>query len=300
MDIQIYKPIIKWVGGKTQIISDIINKFPKEFNNYHEIFLGGGSVLFTLLYYIELNEIKVNGNIYAYDINEALIYMYKNIQKNYKKLYNEINILITEFNNCKNNTINRKPNNIDEAQDNKENYYYWIRKKYNELENKKSIQASSMFIFLNKTCFRGLYREGSNGFNVPYGNYKNPNIINEEHIKTINKLIKNVKFKNYDYNKSLSKIKENDFIYLDPPYAPENETSFVKYNKNGFNTDDHNNLFKLCNNIKEKFIMSNSNVKLVTDNFNKNNYTIHIIECKRRINSKKPQSITNEVIILNF
>jgi DNA adenine methylase len=157
-----------------------------------------------------------------------------------------------------------------------------------------------MFIFLNKTCFRGLYREGPNGFNVPYGNYKNPNILNKEHLKNINKLIKNVKFKNYDYKKSFTNIKKNDFIYLDPPYAPENETSFVKYNKNGFNIDEHKNLFKLCNQLNEKFIMSNSNVKLVIDNFNNNKFNIHTIECKRRINSKKPQTKTNEVIILNF
>ena len=112
---KIIKPILKWVGGKTQIIDKIISEFPKEMNNYHEIFLGGGSVLLALLSYVKKDIIKINGYIYAYDINEPLIYMYKNIQSNHNEVYEEIQKIIDEFNSCSNGEINRKPNNIDEA-----------------------------------------------------------------------------------------------------------------------------------------------------------------------------------------
>ena len=96
----ITKPFLKWVGGKTQILDKLITEFPKEINNYHEIFLGGGSVLLTLLYYVKNDDIKINGNIYAYDLNEPLIYLYKNIQKDYNELYNEIQKIIIQFNSC--------------------------------------------------------------------------------------------------------------------------------------------------------------------------------------------------------
>jgi DNA adenine methylase len=175
------------VGGKTQIIDKIINDFPTTINNYHEIFLGGGSVLLALLSQVKNKQIKVIGNIYAYDFNEPLIYMYKNIQSNHCELYDEIQRLISGYNDCGNGTVNRKPKNIDEAKETKENYYYWIREKYNNLSSveKKSIIGSSMFIFLNKTCFRGIFRVGPKGFNVPYGHYNNPEIINKKHLDNI-------------------------------------------------------------------------------------------------------------------
>jgi DNA adenine methylase len=131
--IEICKPILKWVGGKTQILDKIINNYPVNINNYHEIFLGGGSVLFILLSYVNNNIIKIKGNIYAYDINEPLIYVYKNIQDNYELLYNKLQEIINEFNECLGDNINRNPKNINEAKLSKENYYYWIRKQYNNL-----------------------------------------------------------------------------------------------------------------------------------------------------------------------
>ena len=192
---EIIKPIIKWVGGKTQILDKLISKFPVEMNNYHEIFLGGGSVLLALLSYQREGYIKINKNIYAYDLNEPLIYVYKNIQNSHDKLYEDIQKIINNFNSCKeNDIINRNPVNIIEAKNNKENYYYWITKLYNKLSilDKKSTIGSAMFIFLNKTCFRGLFRIGPNGFNVPYGHYKNPQIIDKDHLDKIHSLIQNV------------------------------------------------------------------------------------------------------------
>jgi len=303
--ITVPRPILKWVGGKTQILDKLINEFPINIDNYREIFLGGGSVLLTLLSYVKSGIIKVNGTIYAYDLNEPLINMYKNIQSNHNKLYDELQKLIREFNSCGNGEINRKPKNIDEAQIAKENYFYWIRSEYNKLslDDKKTTLGSAMFIFLNKTCFRGIFRVGPNGFNVPYGNYNNPEIINKKHLDEIHELIQNVIFECSDFNITLNNIEQNDYVYLDPPYAPETETSFVGYTANGFNIENHNNLFNLIHKLTEtdiKLMLSNSDVSLVRDNFKNDKYNITSILCKRTINSKNPDSKVKEVIIKNY
>ena len=197
--IHIPKPILKWVGGKTQIIDKLITDFPVEINNYREAFLGGGSVLLTLLSYVKSGIIKIQGNIYAYDLNEPLIYIYKNIQSRHNELYDILQTIITDFNECGNGEINRTSTNIAEAKIAKENYYYWIRSEYNKLclTDKKSILGSAMFIFLNKTCFRGIFRVGPKGFNVPYGHYKNPEIINKEHLEEMQRIEDN-KFNRWD------------------------------------------------------------------------------------------------------
>lgn len=299
------KPILKWVGGKTQILDKLIVEFPTEMNNYHEIFLGGGSVLLALLYYVKNDIIKINGSIYAYDLNEPLIHIYKNIQSNHDELYIEIQKLIKDFNECGKGEINRKPENIEEAKIAKENYYYWIRSEYNKLslDKKKSILGSALFIFLNKTCFRGIFRVGPKGFNVPYGHYNNPEIINKDHLYEIHNLIQPVIFECNDFNSSLLNVVSNDYVYLDPPYAPETNTSFVGYTENGFSIDSHNNLFNLIHKLTEtnkKMLLSNSDVSFVRDNFISEKYNICSIVCKRSINSKNPNSKAKEVIIKNY
>jgi len=307
-NIKIYKPFIKWVGGKTQIIDDILSNFPKEMNNYHEIFLGGGSVLFALLSYIKAGSIKVHNKIYAYDLNEPLINLYKNVQSNPNDLYNKIMEYVNIFNNIvenDNSDKNKKPLNIDEALSSQESYYYWIRHQYNKLSSteKNSINGSALFLFLNKTCFRGIFRVSQNGFNVPYGHYKNPSIIDFNHLLDISNLIQNVEFINCDFSYSLNNVQIGDFTYLDPPYAPENSKSFVGYTQDGFSFEQHQLLFTICNSLHHKnikFMMSNSNVKLVIDAFPSNKFNIIIILCKRSINSKDPSSKTNEVIIKSF
>ena len=303
--ITVPKPILKWVGGKTQILDKLIVEFPTNINNYREIFLGGGSVLLTLLSYVKNGIIKIHGNIYAYDLNEPLVYIYKNIQSNHNELYNQIQKLITDFNSCGDGKINRTPKNINEAKEAKENYYYWIRSKYNKLSftDKKTTIGSAMFIFLNKTCFRGVFRVGPKGFNVPYGHYNNPEIINKEHLDEIHELIQNVIFECSDFNMSLNNVKPNDYVYLDPPYAPETDTSFVGYTENGFNIDNHNNLFKLIHKLtktNKKMMLSNADVSLVRDNFTSKKYNITSILCKRAINSKNPEAKAKEVIIKNY
>ncbi len=301
-DILIVKPFLKWVGGKTQIINTIINEYPTEMENYHDIFLGGGSTLFALLSYVKNDKIKVKNNIYAYDINKDLINVYKNIQSNPLLIWKKIKIYIKEYLECDiEGSVNRKPKNLKEAKSSRESYYYWIRSNYNITDD--DIIKSSMFIFLNKTGFRGLYRTSSNGYNVPYGHYSNPSIIDKETILNISDLIKDVIFKVKGFEKSILKIEKGDFAYLDPPYAPESSKSFVGYNADGFKIEQHEKLFEMCNQLKKEkimFMMSNSNTDLVISAFNKKKYSIETIECRRNINSKKPNSKTMEIIIKSF
>lgn len=299
------KPFLKWVGGKSQIIDAVTSRMPNEMNNYHEPFLGGGSVLFALLDLVSSGEIVVHGEICAYDLNSSLIHVYKNVQKHPQKIKNQVDTIMKEFNEITGAVINRKPKNIDEAKTSKESYYFYLRIKYNNIpeKEKSSITASALFIILNKTCFRGMFREGPNGFNVPYGNYKSVEVFNQDIFK-ISDAIKGVKFTCCDFDKALECVEPGDFVYLDPPYAPINENSFVGYTKYGFDVDQHKKLFKALSGLKDTpamFEMSNAETPFVLESFfDTSEYTVRTIECRRAINSKNPESKANEVIITNF
>lgn len=302
--IVVTKPFLKWVGGKTQIIQDVLALFPTEMQNYHEPFVGGGSVLLGLLSHVKLGKIKISGNIYASDVNEHLIALYKNIQALPNEVIAEVRKLTDEFSMCTDGTVNRKANTLTEALTSQESYYFWIRTTFNTLpiEERRTPRASAMVLFMNKTCFRGLYREGPHGFNVPFGNYTNPTILDETHIYTVSELIKDVVFTKSSYIDTLTRVVAEDFVYLDPPYAPEQSTSFVGYTADGFGVENHHSLFKLCNDMhinQVKFVMSNADVTLVRDAFPPTTYNTKIISCRRSINSRNPQSVTNEVLITN-
>ena len=279
------KPFLKWVGGKTQIIDKIIECLPSKIKNYYEPFLGGGSVLLAVL-----ASGKVTGNVFASDINGHLINLYRDIQNEPVQFIKNISVLVDTFKKLPNKSGGELHPTVIEECDTQESYYYWIRNQFNLSTGDKS----AMFLFLNKTCFRGVYREGPHGFNVPFGHNKNPEIFNEEHILNISKLVQNVKFTSCSYTESLSFVNhKNDFVYLDPPYAPITITSFVGYTSKGFS--EHEQLFEQCKKLKSKWLMSNAHVPLVIETFKE--YPMEVISCRRLINSKNPESRANEVLV---
>ena len=295
------KPFLKWVGGKTQIIDEIIDILPDEIENYHEPFLGGGSVLLAVLTLQKEKKIIIRGGVYVYDINYKLINVYKHIQTNKSCLFEYVSKYIQEYDSLNGVIINRKPTTLEEAKTSKESYYYWIRNKFNS-DDISPIECSALFMFLNKTCFRGMYREGPNGYNVPYGHYKKtPTIITKRQLDCISDLIKDVHFIHSDFTNSIRQIKSGDYVYFDPPYAPENIQSFVGYTADGFNLEKHMHLFDEIIKLDEKsvkFIMSNAKVDLVLKHFN--DFIRKDIIARRSINSKNPGSVTTEVLIRNY
>lgn len=298
------KPFLKWVGGKTQIVQDVMGLFPTELQNYHEPFVGGGSILLALLTDVHSGKRKVTGKIYASDWNSNLIGLYTNIQSNPEGLLSELRTITNEFTKSTGKTVNRKPKNLEEAQTSPESYYFWIRSRFNALSKaeRTSPTASAMLLFMNKTCFRGVYREGPNGFNVPFGNYKNPSIYDEEHIRAVSRLFQGVVFTHCRFQDSLSKVLPDDFVYMDPPYAPENEKSFVSYTSDGFDLENHTLLFRLCGEMQKnnvRMAMSNADVNLVKGAFPAPLYTTRVLSCRRAIHSKEPSARTNEVLITN-
>lgn len=279
-------PIIKWVGGKSQIIDEIFTHFPKSIDTYIEPFIGGGSVIINLLLKVENNEIECNKFICG-DINYCLISMYNTIKNNPTKLIDTLEKLKGDF----------------EKSENKEEHYYLKRLEYNKIKKNKddNILLSGLFIFLNKTCFRGVYRENSKGeYNVPYGNYKSLKIYESENILNLSLLFNkyNVEFINNTYDNILLDKSYKSFIYLDPPYYPENSTSFTKYTSGDFLQEDHLKLFNILKSNNFIFLLSNSYTETVLNEFK--DYEKIIITAKRSINSKNPESKTNEILIKNY
>ena len=301
---EVVKPFLKWVGGKTQIIQDVLSLFKKKMGNYYEPFLGGGSVLLALLSQVRNGAIELTGKVYASDLNSNLIGLYRNIQANPAALIVEVRKLVADFAKCGGSAVNRKAITLEEAMKSPESYYFWTRTKFNALskEERQTVAGSAMFLFLNKTCFRGLYREGPIGFNVPFGNYKNPSVIDEGHITAVSELIKDVVFSCESFVDVAVRPVAGDFVYLDPPYAPENGTSFVSYTADGFSLESHKILFSLCAKMRGRgigMLMSNADVKLVKDAFPDPAFRTKIVSCRRAINSTKPDARTNEVLITN-
>lgn len=294
------KPILKWVGGKTQLMNDLVIRFPtSEINDYHEPFVGGGSVLFTVLSMKRDGKLKINGNVYASDRNEKLINFYKVIQDNPNELFECLNKHVMTYGSITGLDVNRRAQTMEDGMTSKESYYYFARNRFNNHDIDK-IERASLFMFLNKTCFRGVYRESKVGFNVPYGHYKRtPGFVTHEEILKTSELIKDVNFTCQDYSLAFQKVSQNDFVYADPPYFPDNKKSFVGYTVDGFTIENHKKLFKTIRDSADAMIMmSNAHVKDVTDAFH--DWKIDSVLARRAIHSKDPSSVTNEVIVKNF
>lgn len=290
-------PFIKWAGGKRALIPDISKFYPFQslkIDTYVEPFVGSGAILFDILNKFPLKNIIIN------DINAQLINTYKFIQSN-------PNLLIKELRKLKDCFLNL--NQIKRS-----DFYYEIRNIYNKnIENNdfKTIEMAACFIFLNKTCYNGLYRVNKKGlFNVPYGSYKNPSIFDEDNIYNLSKLLKNVIIINGVYNNTLEFIDKNSFVYLDPPYRPlSSSSSFTSYAKGDFNDADQielSNFIKRIDKIGGKFLLSNSDPKNtdINDNFFDKLYTdfkIYRISAKRFINSdSSKRGYVKELLITNI
>jgi DNA adenine methylase len=261
------KPFLKWVGGKQKFANVVLGKFPRQINAYYEPFLGGGSVLLALLESdIAAKKYKVN------DLNALLIQTYVDVRDN-------VEALVVELQKLKN----------------EKELYYEARVKFNDFKKTgtKNVETSALFIYLNKTGFRGLYREGPNGLNTPYGHYKSPKFFDEDVLRKCSLLIHNVEFYSMSYEDFLTDIGKDDFVYLDPPYASEHDKAFTKYNVSDFL--DHDAFFDKTKTLP-RFLMSNAAVTKVIDAFK--GYDIERISCRRAINPKNPGATADEVLIL--
>jgi len=267
------KPFLKWAGGKRQLIEYLLQNMPKKYNRYFEPFIGGGALFFNIM----------PKNAYISDINPELINVYEVVRDNVEELIIDLKKHIND-----------------------ENYFYWIRNidRTDEYNSWNKIKKASRLIYLNKTCFNGLYRMNSKGhFNVPFGFYKNPKIVDENNLRACSNLLKETEIVLGSFLEIETKVKEGDFVYFDPPYVPLNNTSsFTKYYKDDFDYDMQFELKELCDRITKKnvyFMLSNSNTDIVIKLYK--NYTIKKIQANRAINCKgNKRGKVSELIITNY
>lgn len=266
-------PIVKWVGGKRQLMFELLENIPKSYNRYFEPFIGGGALFF---------ELKPN-NAYISDMNEELINLYQVVRDNVEELITDL-----------------------QKHDISKEYFMQIRNidRTKEYQNLSDVKKASRFIYLNRTCFNGMYRVNSKGeFNVPFGNYKNPRIIDENNLINCSNLLQKTEIKNADFSKILNYIQKGDFVYFDPPYVPLNETSsFTSYTKDGFDIDMQFKLRDICDELDSmgvKFMLSNSDTKLVNELYA--NYEIKKVFASRQINANpNGRGKITEVLVKNY
>lgn len=287
------KPFLKWAGGKSQLLEYIRLKYPNQIDCYCEPFVGGGAVLFDILVLKQPKFILIN------DSNRELINTYQQVQKNSENLIAELASI--------------QENYWQFSQEERKEYYYLKRQRFNQLKNKTghALEKAVLFIFLNKTCFNGLYRVNQqNLFNVPMGDYRKPIICDSENLQLVSNLLKNVMITYGDFSQCLDFIKKDTFVYLDPPYRPLNDTaSFTSYEKKIFDDNEQIRLQQFVNQanlIGAKIVLSNSDPKNsnLQDNFFDDlyqDYHIERVSAARSINSKgdKRGKIT-EILVTNY
>lgn len=270
-------PFLKWAGGKRQLLNQIKERMPKEYNDYYEPFIGGGAVLF------ELQPEKATIN----DINTSLINVYRQVKDNTEEFIKLVNKLDSEM-----------------WEDGKE-YYLDIREKYNDklLKKEYDLELAALFTFMNKHCFNGLYRVNKKGlFNVPYNKSRRTS-IEEDDVRETAKYLKTVNILEGDFEKACKDAKKGDFIFFDSPYAPLNPTSFEAYTKEGFDVDSHKRLAKLYDELTERgcyCMLTNHNTEFINELYSNKGYKIDVVSVKRMINSDASNRKGEEVIICNY
>jgi DNA adenine methylase len=274
---KLVKPFLKWAGGKRQIVPLIENNLPKNYNyqTYYEPFLGGGALLFSL----QPKKAVIN------DSNPELINCYEVVKDSVDELIDNLKL-------HKNN----------------EEYYYAIRDwdREESFRDRTPVERASRIIFLNKTCYNGLFRVNSQGqFNVPFGKYKNPNILDLAVLKAVSKYFNDnqIKILNLDFQDVLKDAKRSDFVYLDPPYDPVSDTaSFTGYDVNGFNKDEQIRLKETFDNLHKrgcKLLLSNAYTNFIRDLYK--DYTHIKISAIRAINSNaKKRGKVDEILVKNY
>lgn len=266
-------PIVKWVGGKRQLMFELLKNMPKNYNRYFEPFIGGGALFFALQ----------PDNAYISDMNEELINLYQVVRDNVDELVADLQ----KHDICKEYFMEIR--NIDRME---------------EYKNWSDVKKASRFIYLNRTCFNGMYRVNSKGeFNVPFGHYKNPRILDENNLINCSNLLQRTEIKHADFSEILKKVKKGDFVYFDPPYVPLNETSsFTSYTKDGFDLDMQLGLREVCDELDSmgvKFLLSNSDTQFVNELYE--NYNIKKVFASRQINANADgRGKITEVLVRNY
>ena len=299
------KPFLKWAGGKTQLLDELYKRLPSsliqsgKIERYVEPFVGGGAFFFFLKRNFRVKE------SFLIDINKELIIGYKVIQNNVNELIDELSSMEEKY--------------LKLSEEQRKDFYYNIRDEYNRQKdnfdyvnyNLDWVKRAAYLIFLNKTCFNGLYRLNKKGeFNVPFGKYKNPTICDADNLIEVSKALENTEVICADFEESNKYIHKNTLVYLDPPYRPLNNTSnFTSYNEDGFDDDDQRRLAQFFKEMDKRgayLILSNSDPKNedVDDNFFDELYAGFIIErakAKRYINSNgDKRGDISELIIRNY
>lgn len=299
------KPFLKWAGGKGQLLEELEKRLPsdilskKTISRYVEPFVGGGAMFFFLK-----NKFKIE-DAFLFDKNQELILAYEVIKNNHKELIEKLREI--------------EDDHIQKSEDFRKKNYYEIRDAYNRQMNDFNydqyhegwIKRASYLIFLNKTCFNGLFRQNSKGeFNVPFGRYKNPKICDESNLLEVFKALHDTNLFSRDFTYSGEYINKESFVYFDPPYRPLNTTSrFTNYFKEGFNDEDQIKLadfFKEMDKRGAKLMLSNSDPK--NQNYNDtffdniyNNFQLERVPAKRNINrDASGRGSINEIIVRNY
>lgn len=266
---------IKWAGGKKQLLEQFKEHFPKKIERYFDPFVGGGAIAFYILKKYKPKEVFIS------DINEELINVYLVVQNNVEELIE----ILKEY-----------------KKEHSKEVYYEVRAE--DPRFLSDVSRAGRFIYLNKTCFNGLYRVNSKGeFNVPIGSYKNPGICQEEDLREISELLKDVKIRVLSFEKVLEDAKKEDFIYFDPPYYPlKKGKSFTTYTKGNFLEEEQKKLAEVFKKLDDrgcKVMLSNSDTKFIKDLYK--DYPIKFVKATRMINcDASKRGKINEVVVKNY